>query len=180
MDASRLEIWFRLERKPPRPIGTFKTHAQSSFHNCQLFFFFQVNPVHPQNHFNQDCVSIAWNISSICRCEHWLPIRQAQKQSHQKWITTNYSVLCSSPLIGLARLSSVLCAAERDRGGVLRFILWERANINYIYQNDQATLKIPFKLNIPKFALTITLSKKYELFYTIFSIWLVLFKVFKT
>ena len=44
------------------------------------------------------------------------------------------------------------------------FILRGRANINYIYYNDQNTLEIPFKLNIPNFASTITLSKKSNYF----------------
>jgi len=72
----------KLERKSLRHTG--KTHMRI-FHfltaNCS---YFQVYPRHPQNHFNQDCFSATWNISSISRCEHWLPTRQAQKQGHQK------------------------------------------------------------------------------------------------
>ena len=129
------QIWSRLEsRKPLRPTGTYKTHMRSLHSITGNCSYFQVNSLPPQNHFNQDCVSPAWNISSICRCKHWLPTRQAQKQSHQKWITTNYSVLCSFPLIGLAWLSSsIWCAAVRDRGSRDPAVYFERGQTSIIF-----------------------------------------------
>ena len=54
-----------------------------------------------------------------------------------------------------------------------------KQSVNYIYKNDQATVEISFKLNIPKFATTITLYKKSNYFILFFTIWLVLFKMFE-